>query len=199
MLSFSLYFVDQPYTSHELPPLLSSCTLFPTTCWAMNVCELTLVDFMASRMDFSSFIFIFYFSRLPLCNKYSDDIVTFISIHSVIICVVFFGAYMRCTRLCPLYLDVTCWFYSFFGTGGADFGWPIRSRAHSCWWRRPLLGKVVPRLTELFGGWLRQRLSHWTRSRSPRLRPPQPRRGCDSSWSRNTLGTSGGTHRSSVW
>jgi hypothetical protein len=28
--------------------------------------------------------------------------VTFISIHSVIICVVFFGAYMRCTRLCPL-------------------------------------------------------------------------------------------------
>jgi hypothetical protein len=23
MLSFSLYFVDQPYTSHELPPLVS--------------------------------------------------------------------------------------------------------------------------------------------------------------------------------
>ena len=52
-------------------------------------------------------IFIFYFVRLPLCNKYSDDIVTFISIHSVIICVVFFGAYMRCTRLCPLNLRVT--------------------------------------------------------------------------------------------
>jgi hypothetical protein len=48
------------------------------------------------------FIFIFYFVRLPLCNKYFDDIVTFISIHSVIICVVFFGAYMRCTRLCLL-------------------------------------------------------------------------------------------------
>jgi hypothetical protein len=31
-----------PYTSHELLPLASSCTLFPTTCWAMNVCELTL-------------------------------------------------------------------------------------------------------------------------------------------------------------
>jgi hypothetical protein len=29
-------------------------------------------------------------------------IVTFISIHSVIIYVVFFGACMRCTRLCPL-------------------------------------------------------------------------------------------------
>ena len=29
-------------TLHELPPLASSCTLFPTTCWAMNVCELTL-------------------------------------------------------------------------------------------------------------------------------------------------------------
>jgi hypothetical protein len=31
-----------PYTSHEIPPLASSCTLFPTICWAMNVCELTL-------------------------------------------------------------------------------------------------------------------------------------------------------------
>jgi hypothetical protein len=25
MLSFNLYFVDQPYTLHELPPLVSSC------------------------------------------------------------------------------------------------------------------------------------------------------------------------------
>jgi hypothetical protein len=48
------------------------------------------------------FIFIFYFVRLSLCNKYSNSIVTFISISSVIICVVFFGAYMRCTRLYPL-------------------------------------------------------------------------------------------------
>jgi hypothetical protein len=47
-------------------------------------------------------IFIFYFVRLPLCNKYSDYIVTFISIHSIIIYVAFFGACMRCTRLCPL-------------------------------------------------------------------------------------------------
>jgi hypothetical protein len=54
-------------------------------------------------------IFIFYFVRLSLCNKYSDYIVTFISIHSVIICVVFFGAYMRCTRLCPLNPGVTNW------------------------------------------------------------------------------------------
>src|SRR5688572_1906526 len=53
------------------------------------------------------FIFIFYFIRLSLCNKYSDYIVTFISIHSVIIRVVFFGAYMRCTRLCPLNPCVT--------------------------------------------------------------------------------------------
>jgi hypothetical protein len=38
----------------------------------------------------SLFIFIFYFViRLPLCNKYCDVIVTFISIHSVIIYVVF--------------------------------------------------------------------------------------------------------------
>jgi hypothetical protein len=36
------------------------------------------------------FIFIFYFViRLPLCNKYSDVVVTFISIHYVIIYVVF--------------------------------------------------------------------------------------------------------------
>jgi hypothetical protein len=53
------------------------------------------------------FIFIICFVRLPICNKYSDYIVTFISIHSVIICVVFFGAYMRCTRLCPLKPGVT--------------------------------------------------------------------------------------------
>jgi hypothetical protein len=52
-------------------------------------------------------IFIFYFVRLPLCIKYSDYIVTFISIHSVIIYVVFFGACMRCTRLCPLKPGVT--------------------------------------------------------------------------------------------
>jgi hypothetical protein len=32
---------------------------------------------------------------------------TFFSIHSVIIYVVFFGACMRCTRLCPLNLGVT--------------------------------------------------------------------------------------------
>jgi hypothetical protein len=53
------------------------------------------------------FIFIFHFVRLPLYNKYSGDIVTFISIHSVIICVVFFSAYMRCNRLCPLNPGVT--------------------------------------------------------------------------------------------
>jgi hypothetical protein len=53
------------------------------------------------------FMFIFYFVRLLLCNKYSDDIVTFISIHSVIICVFFFVAYMRCTWLCPLNPRVT--------------------------------------------------------------------------------------------
>ena len=46
------------------------------------------------------FIFVIYFVRLPLCNKYSDFIVTFISIHFVIIYVVFFGACMRYTRLC---------------------------------------------------------------------------------------------------
>jgi hypothetical protein len=102
MLSFNLYFVDQSYTSHELPPFVSSCTLFPTTCWAMNMCELTLavsppppqekyrwfkmshttrssirsrwrlpVDFLAPWI-LDPFMFILYFVRLPLCNKYSD-------------------------------------------------------------------------------------------------------------------------------
>jgi hypothetical protein len=33
---------------------------------------------------------------------------TFISMHSVIICVVFSGAYMRCIRLCSLNPGVTC-------------------------------------------------------------------------------------------
>ena len=70
------------------------------------------VDFMVPRMDLSS-IYI-DFVRLPLCNKYSDYIVTFISIHSVIICVVFFGAYMRCTRLCPLNPGVTTGYFLFF-------------------------------------------------------------------------------------
>jgi hypothetical protein len=53
------------------------------------------------------FIFIFYPVRLSLCNKYSNYIVTFISVNYVIICVVFFDAYMRCTRLCPLKSGVT--------------------------------------------------------------------------------------------
>jgi hypothetical protein len=56
---------------------------------------------------FYPFIFIFYFVRLPLCNKYSDYIVTFISIHSVIIYVVFFGSCMRCTWLWSLEAGVT--------------------------------------------------------------------------------------------
>jgi hypothetical protein len=61
------------------------------------------------------FIFIFYFVRLPLCNKYSDYIVTFISIYSIIICVVFFGACIRCTRLCSLNPGVTpCYSRKFF-------------------------------------------------------------------------------------
>ena len=131
MLSFNPI-VDQPYTSHELPPLVSSCTLFPMTCWAMIFCKLTLAIYNPPRrrtggpggaaqggvqLDLGGvsqstlwrqgwtlvrFIFIFYFVRLSLCNKYFYDIVTFISIHSVIICVVFFVAYMRCTRLYPL-------------------------------------------------------------------------------------------------
>jgi hypothetical protein len=107
-------------------------TGFPTTCWAMIMCELTLavshphrrrtggscgatyrgvwfdlggvsqLTFWCQGWILDPVIFIFYFVRLLLCNKYSDYIVTFISIHSVIIYGVFFDACMRCTRLCPL-------------------------------------------------------------------------------------------------
>jgi hypothetical protein len=49
-----------------------------------------LVDFLRRGWILDPVIFIFYFViRLPLCNKYSDFTVTFISIHSVIIYVVF--------------------------------------------------------------------------------------------------------------
>jgi hypothetical protein len=59
------------------------------------------------RWTLVRFIFIFCFIILPLCNKYSDDIITFIFIHSVIICVVLFDVYMRYTRNCPLNTGVT--------------------------------------------------------------------------------------------
>jgi hypothetical protein len=112
-------------------------TSFPTTCWAMNMCELILavshpykrrtggsrgttqrgvrfdlggvsqLTFWRQGWILDPFTFIFYFVRLPLCNKYSDVIVIFISIHYVIIYVVFFGACMRCTRICSLNLGMT--------------------------------------------------------------------------------------------
>jgi hypothetical protein len=65
------------------------------------------LTYWRQRWILVQFIFIFYFVRLPQCNKYSDVIVTFISIHSFIIYVVFFGACMRCTRLYPLNPGVT--------------------------------------------------------------------------------------------
>jgi hypothetical protein len=138
MLSFDFYFVDQPYTSHELPPVVSSCTLVLHTLLSYIMCEVNLavshphrrrtggsrgatqrgVRFDLSGVSqltlwrqgwtFVRSISIFYFVRLLLCNKYSDYIVTFISIHSVIIYVVFFGACMRCIRFCPLKPGVTC-------------------------------------------------------------------------------------------
>jgi hypothetical protein len=144
MLNFNLYFVDQPYTSHELPPLVSSCHIIPHNLlsdehvWAHPCClthphrrrtggsrGATTRSSIRSRWclpidlrqgrSLVCFIFTFYFVRLPLCNKYSDYIVTIISIHSVIIYVVFFDTCMRCTRLCPLKPGVTevvseqCW------------------------------------------------------------------------------------------
>jgi hypothetical protein len=68
----------------------------------LNLGGISQLTFWRQGWILDPVIFIFYFVRLLLCNKYSDYIVTFISIHYVIICVVFFGACMRCTRLCPL-------------------------------------------------------------------------------------------------
>jgi hypothetical protein len=100
--------VSSPLLSHT-PHRRRTCGSRGSTQWGVRfdlggVSQLTL---WRQGWTLVRSIFIFYFVRLPLCNKYSDDIVTFISIHSVIICVVFFGAYMRCTRLCPLNLRVT--------------------------------------------------------------------------------------------
>ena len=50
----------------------------------------------------SFYIYLYFVISLPLCNKYSDVILAFIFIHSVIIYVVLFGACMRFTRLCSL-------------------------------------------------------------------------------------------------
>jgi hypothetical protein len=48
------------------------------------------VDFLRRGWILDPIIFIFYFViRLSLCNKYSDFTMTFISIHSIIIYVVF--------------------------------------------------------------------------------------------------------------
>jgi hypothetical protein len=115
-------------TLHELPPLASSCTLFPTTCWAMNMCELTLavshppqeknrwfkrshkmrsstwsrwrllVDFMAPRMDFSSFYI--YCVRLPLCIKYSDYYDIYLYILCYYMCCLLWRIYEMHPALC---------------------------------------------------------------------------------------------------
>jgi hypothetical protein len=65
------------------------------------------IDFLVPRMDFRSVYIYNLFCKSSLCNKHSDYIVTFISIHSVFIYIVFFGACMRRTRLCPLNPGVT--------------------------------------------------------------------------------------------
>jgi hypothetical protein len=100
--------VSSHLLSHT-PHRRSTCGSRGATQWRVRfdlggVSELTL---WRQWWTLVCFIFIFYFVRLPLCNKYSDYIMTFISIHFIIICVVFFGVYMRCTRLCPLNPGVT--------------------------------------------------------------------------------------------
>jgi hypothetical protein len=59
-------------------------------------------SFLAPRIDIRSFYIYILFLQVFRYVISTLIIVTFISIYSVIIYVVFFGAYMRCTRLCPL-------------------------------------------------------------------------------------------------
>jgi hypothetical protein len=98
-------------------------TLFPTTCWAMNMCELTLAShtphrrrtggsrgftYRGVRFDLGGVsqltfwrqgcildpvIFIFYFVRFPLCNKYSDYCDIYLHTLSYYICCLLWRMY----------------------------------------------------------------------------------------------------------
>jgi hypothetical protein len=118
MLSFNLYCLSALHITWISTFWWVHATLFPTTCWAMNMCELTLavshphrrrigglrgatqrgVRFLVDLCQGWSLvraIFIFYFCKTSDMYKYSDYIMTFISIHFVILYVVFFEACMR--------------------------------------------------------------------------------------------------------
>jgi hypothetical protein len=100
--------VSSPLLSHT-PHMRRTCGSRGATqrgVWS-DLGSVSKLTYWRQRWILVRFIFIFYFVRLPQCNKYSDVIVTFISIHSVIVYVVFFGTCMRCTRLCPLNPGVT--------------------------------------------------------------------------------------------
>jgi hypothetical protein len=123
-------------------------TLFPTTCWAMNMCELTLVVshppqeknrwFKRSHVSRSSirsrwcflvdlrqgrslvhFIFIIYFVSLPLCNKYSD----YCDIYLYTLCY-----YICCLlwRMCEMYLALSL-------KTGCDKSFGNYARIQSAW------------------------------------------------------------------
>jgi hypothetical protein len=101
--------VSSPMLSHTLPHRRRTGGSRGATqrgVWS-DLGGISQLTYWRQRWILVHFVFIFYFVRLPQCNKYSDVIVTFISIHSVIIYFVFFGACMRCTRLCPLSPGVT--------------------------------------------------------------------------------------------
>ena len=100
-------YVSSPLLSHT--PIGEEQVVQEKPQWGVrfNLGGVSQLTFWRQGWILDPVIFIFYFVRLPLCNKYSDCIVIFISIHSVIIYVVSFGACMRCTRLCPLKPGVT--------------------------------------------------------------------------------------------
>jgi hypothetical protein len=132
-----------------------------------NLGGVSQLTFSRQGRSLVHFIFIIYFVSLPLCNKYSDYIVTFISIHSVIIYVVFFGTCMRCTRLCSLKPGVTALVNSFAGLqkrrlhplpSGAPTPFEVSSiDCRLCWLVLWECGWVNPRfrLPVKDGGWLR--------------------------------------------
>jgi hypothetical protein len=83
----------------------SYCSCFSHCIWFRSESEGTFSYITLGKYCQIMFLRTFRRRRPPtllLYNKYSDYFVTFISIHSVIIYVVFFGACMRCTWLCPL-------------------------------------------------------------------------------------------------
>jgi hypothetical protein len=166
MLSFNLYFVDQPYTSHELPPLVSSCHIIPHNLlsdehvWAHFCCltppyrrrtggsrgaayrgvwfdlgGVSQLTFWREGWILDPFIFIIYFVRLPLCNKYSD----YCDIYLYTLCYYICCLLWRMYEMHPaLFLKSGCDRGSVVEEGGINI-WSLRIWRKSIWVRKERL------------------------------------------------------------